>query len=511
MPADIDTGLLAVYLVVGMLALLLIAVAPRWLPALLVLVMPTDNLNLEGPVTFTLSRIVLLVFVITLPAQIAAAPRQARRMRLPLSLCVFLLAAIVLTLGSLASSASMSSEGFDLLRGPGFRPIVQVASLCLRASAFVVIRMWASDDASWARVCKATLFASTLVAAYGVYQFIGFYREWPVMAIHRAQTDLSGGYALFAIGSLKVFRVGSFVGEPKAAAQFLLPSIILITFARSTAVRRLRSWLTSVPILLLHLVAFILTFATSSFLGLFISLPVLSYLLWRFPGRLRLDRLLVAVFFLCVAVETAIALGGGRETASEIYRARITERVAAMDNPERAALAFLMDHPRRLVTGIGWGNATFVLRPYFDPRYYRPLTVSLNSGYFQILLEGGLLALLALLWFLGGSLLRAGRIAVREQDNEYRGMVTTTLAVCVVLAATNAYLGSEPQIWVFWGLLVSLCGAEARSSPVRVHGPKGLFNQALSREAGRQWASENFPRHGVQASLAGPVRDKKLA
>jgi len=483
MPADIDTGLLALYLVVGMLALLSIAVAPRWLPALLVLVMPTDNFDLEGPVTISLSKIVLLVFVITLPAQIAVAPRQARRMRVPLSLCVFLLAAIVLTLGSLASPASMSGEGFDLLRGPAFRPIVQVVSLCLRASAFVVIQMWASDDASWARVCKATLFISTLVAAYGAYQFIGFYRDWPVMAIHRWEPDASGGYSLFAIGSLRVFRVGSFVGEPKGAAQFLLPSIVLIMFARSTAVVRLRSWLTSVPILLLHVVAFILTFATSSFFGLFVSLPVLSYLLWRFPGRLRLDRLLVAVFFLCIAVGAAIALGVGREAASEIYRVRITERVGAMDSPERAALDFLIEHPRRLVTGIGWGNASFVLRPYFDPKYYRPLTVALNSGYFEILLEGGVLALLAFLWFLGGSLLRAGRIAVREPDNEYRGMVTTTLAVCVVLAVTHAFVGAEPQIWVFWGLLISLCGAEARSDHVRVHGPKGLFNQALSREA----------------------------
>ena len=485
MPADIDTGLLALYLVVGMLALLFIAVAPRWLPALLVLVMPTDNFDVEGPVTFTLSKIVLLVFVITLPAQIAAAPRQARRIRVPLSLCVFLLAVIILTLGSLASSASISSEGFDLLRGPAFRPIVQVVSLCLRASAFVAIQMWASDDASWARVCKATLFVSTLVAAYGVYQFIGFYRDWPVMAIHRWEPDASGGYASFAIGSLRVFRVGSFVGEPKGAAQFLLPSIVLIMFARSTAILRLRSWLTSVPILLLHVVAFILTFATSSFFGLLISLPVLSYLLWRFPGRVRLDRLLVAVFFLCVAVQVAIALGGGRETASEVYRARITERFQLSGTPERAALDFLMDHPRSLVTGIGWGNASFVLRPYFDPNYYRPLTVSLNSGYFQILLEGGLLALLAFLWFLGGSLLRAGRIAVREQDNEYRGMVTTTLAVCVVVAANHSFLGAEPQIWVFWGLLVSLCGTETQSGPVPVYGPKPLFNQALSREAAR--------------------------
>jgi hypothetical protein len=341
--------------------------------------------------------------------------------------------------------------------------------------------MWASDDGSWARVCKAVLFASTLVAAYGVYQFIGFYREWPVMAIHRSDPESSAGYALFAIGSLEIFRVGSFVGEPKTVAQFLLPSIVIIMFARSTATLRLRSWLTSVPILLLHVVAFILTFATSSFFALFISLPILSYLLWRFPGRLRLDRILIAVLFLCIAVEAAIALGGGRETAGEIYRARFTDRVGAIDSPERAALDFLEEHPRSLVTGIGWGNASFVLRPYFDPHYYRPLTVSLNSSYLQILLEGGLLALLSFLWFLGGSLLRAGRIAVREQDSEYRGMVTTTLGVCVVLAATNAFVGAESQIWVFWGLLIALCQTRAGRSAASIQVALSPFRGPLQR------------------------------
>jgi hypothetical protein len=483
MPAGVDTSLVAVYVGVGMLALLVVAVSPKWLPALLVLVMPTDNFDLEGPVTLTLSKVVLLVFLITLPAQLAAA-RQAKRVKVPLSLCLFFLAVIVSTVASLASSASMSGEGFDLLRSPGFRPVVQILSLCLRASAFLVIQMWASDEPSWARVCKATVFVSTLIAAYGVYQFIGYYRGWPIMAIHRWEPESSGGYALFSIGSLEIFRVGSFVGEPKGAAQFLLPSVVLIMFARSTAVVRLRSWLTSTPILGLHVVAFILTFATSSFFGVFISLPILSYLLWRFPGRVRLDRLLVAVLFLSVAVGIVLGLGGGRETASEIYRARITERVGAVDSPERAALSFLQEHSRGVLTGIGWGNASFVLRPYFDPKYYRPLTVSLNSGYLQILLEGGILSLFAFLWFLGGSLVRAGRVALREQDSEHRGMLTTTIAVCVVVAAMYAFVGTESQIWVFWGLLISLvCGRQVRSSSVPVYRASGLFTQPACGEA----------------------------
>ena len=462
MPTNISIGLIALYIAIGAVALLIMGLNPRWLPALLVLVMPTGNFDLEGPVTFTLSKIVLLVFVITLPAQIAAAARQARKIRVPLPLGIFLLVVIISTIGSIAWSGGVSGEGFDVLRDPVFRPLVQIVSLCLRASAFAAIQMWAADDASWARICKATLFASTMVAAYGVYQIIGYYNDWPVMTIHRAETGMSGGYAFFAIGSLTIFRVGSFVGEPKVAAGFLLPSIILIMFARSTVNVRLRSWLTSVPILVLHVVAFILTFATSSIFGLFLSLPILAYALWRIPGRLRLDKFLIAFLVICIGLGTAIALGGGRDIANDVFRARITERVQSMDDPEQAAVEFLTDHPRALLTGIGWGNASFYLRPYFDPHYYLPLTVSLNSGYLQVLLEGGLLALLPFLWFLGGSLLGAHRIAMRTQDNERRGMITTTMAVCVVLAVTNAFIANELQIWIFWGLLVSLCASQTR-------------------------------------------------
>ena len=481
MPIDISTGLIAIYVAIGAMALLIMGLNPKWLPALLVLMMPTGNFDMEGPVTFTLSKIVLLVFVITLPAQIAAAAPQARKIRVPLPLGIFLLVVIISTLGSLAWSGDVSREGFEVLRDPLFRPLVQIVSLSLRASAFAAIQMWASDDASWARICKATLFASTMVAAYGVYQIIGYYNDWPIMAIHRAQADLSGGYAFFAIGSLNIFRVGSFAGEPKVAAGFLLPSIILIIFARSTGIVRLRSWLTSVPILILHVVVFILTFATSSLLGLLVSLPILSYFLWRLPGRLRLDKLLAAVLFLCFAVGALIALGGGREFATQIFKARTTERVGGgLDSPEQATFDFLMDHPQALVTGIGWGNASFYLRPYFDPNYFLPLTVSLNSGYLQVLLEGGLPALLALLWFLGGTLLRGRRIAVKDQDNEHRGMLTINLAVCLVLAVTYAFAGAETQIWVFWGLLVSLSRPETRSIPAQFLIPEPRFNHALN-------------------------------
>jgi O-antigen ligase len=138
-----------------------------------------------------------------------------------------------------------------------------------------------------------------------------------------------------------------------------------------------------------------------------------------------------------------------------------------------------------LVTGIGWGNISFYLRPYYDPKFYVPLTVTMNSGYFQILLEGGLFGLLATLWFLGGPLLSAHRNATRGQNSERRGMLTTTLAVCVVIGITHAFFSADTQIWVFWGLLISLPGRETLKVPIRVNTTNRNFGHALNRETVR--------------------------
>jgi hypothetical protein len=286
------------------------------------------------------------------------------------------------------------------------------------------------------------------------------------MSIHRAQADLSDGYALFQVGSLQVFRVGSFAGEPKEAARYLLPSIVLIVFSRCTSITQLRSWLTSYAILTLHVIALVLTFATSSFFALFISAPFLFYLLSRYRGQVRLDRLVLVFALSGIVMWSAIAMAGGLRASSRIYSARVTERVGSIDGPELAAFEFLKEHPRYLLTGIGFGNSSFALRPYYDPRYYVPLTVSLDSGYLQILLEGGVPVLLIFLWFLGGWLKRGFRLAVTGSRDEYRGMLVTIMAVCLVLGAVHAFAGAESQIWVSWGVLVSLC----RAQPARVVG-----------------------------------------
>jgi hypothetical protein len=478
-------GLIAAYILLGLLSLTLVALNPRWVPVLLVLVLPTSNFDLHGPLSLSFSKLVLLIFLVTFPAQYAVIRLRRGGIQVPASVLLFVLVVTLSTLGAYVWMPRASDEGFGLLRSPSFRPIVQVLSLCLRVSALVAILGWAADQASRIRLCKAMLFASTLVAAYGIYQFFGYYYGWPIMSIHRAQADLSDGYALFQVGSLQVFRVGSFAGEPKEAARYLLPSIVLIVFSRCTSTVQLRSWLTSYGILALHVIAFILTFSTSSFFAFFISAPFLFYLLSRYRGRVRLDRLVLVFALSGIVVGSVIAMAGGLRTSSRIYSARITDRVDLIEGPEQAAFDFLKEHPRYLLTGIGLGNSSFALRPYYDPRYYVPLTVSLDSGYLQILLEGGAPALLLFLWFLGAWLKRGVRLVVTGSRDEYTGMLVTIMAVCLVLGAVHAFSGAESQLWIAWGVLVTLCRAQPARVVSMVPNLADPFQPSSSRQISR--------------------------
>lgn len=447
------------YSLVGLLALASVLVKPRWVPILLVLLMPLGNFDFDWHVGFSLSKIVLIVFLLSLPAQHAVTPDLGSRLRLPASLWVFLVCTLLPTVVSFGLGEVTSSQGFEALRGPQLRPIVQLLSLGIRIAGLLVVLGWVTDRGSAITVYKAILLVSTLIAAYGLYQFVGYYAGWPIMGITRPQAELSGGHALFSIGGISIFRLGSFVGEPKQAAKFLLPSILLIISAKTLSIVPLRSWLTSYPVLALHCLAFVLTFATSSFFGLALSIPGLTLLWMCYRGQLSLGRLTAAVVIATLGIAVLVRIGGGREAAKRVFEARFIDRVGEIGSPERATIEFLKDHPGYLATGIGLGNSSFYLRPHFDPAYYRPLTVGQNSSYLQVLSEAGMPALVSFLVFLGGWLIRGFRLTLHSEAGEYQALVAATTGICLTLAAINAFSSTESsgQIWVAWGLLIALC------------------------------------------------------
>jgi hypothetical protein len=458
----------SLYVITALAGLWICLVRPQIFIPFLVLLLPTGNFSYECGVTWTCWKLLLVVLVVTLPATYARNDDVRGRFRLPALLLPFLLAVTASTFVAYAhdqaSQIVSGVIGFDGLRGPAVRPVVQLLSLLLRIFVVVAVVAFVRTENAIHQVIKAVLIASTLVSIYGLYQVAGYYMGWPIMGIQRAQQDLSGGYGIFVVAGREVFRLGSFVGEPKEAAKFLLTSLSIIVGVKVLGIKRLPAWLTSYWNLTLHAVALILTFATSSFFGLAVAAPLVGIVWLGFIRRSRVQTFLAATVVLGLAVFILIRAVGTKE-AERIYDARVVERVGEIDSPEGAALRFIGDHPNTLATGIGLGNSSFYLRPYFTPDYYRPLTVSLNSSYLEILLEGGIAALLTLAIFLIGWLLRAMRLAKQLPRTEVAAILVLLVGVSLIVAANGAFSSTEGtgQIWLFWGLLITACNiAQAR-------------------------------------------------
>ncbi len=483
--------LIALYLSIGVPALVIAFLKPAWIPVLIVVVMPMYDFDFQLGVTWSLDKIVILLILFALPAHFAIRSRFTARLRIPATVALFLLIVALSTLASYLRLSGGSSGGFGALRGPLLRPEVEFVALLLRVAVLVVVAALAAGKVAAFRLLKAVLFISTIVAAYGVYQFIGYYAGLPILSIYRAQAGLNN-YGLFKIGSLTIFRVGSFVGEPKYAARVLFPSLLILVCSRVFPMPELKSWLTSIPVFVLHAVVFILTFATSSFFALALTIPVIAAILAVYPGRRKLSG--VASVALGIGLAAAVLVGyAGSKLSSEVVAARVTKRVGSIPPPEKAALEFLQRNPDYLLSGIGLGNASFYLRPYFDPTYHgRPLTIALHSSYLNFVLEGGIFTLVAFLAFLGAWWILGFRLLASNKGAEFNALLATTLLACAGLAVLNAFTPTESsgQIWLFWGLLIALCN-ECR---VWAEGKKPSLAQAQPAANSRSVPLEQLAR-----------------
>lgn len=453
---------IGLFAVTGLVGLWICLVSQRWLILFLALLLPTGNFSYELGVTWTCWKLLLVVLVLTLPAIYARNDELRGRFHIPGMLLPFLIAIVASTFVAYAHDQTpqivSGVVGFEGLRGPAIRPIVQLLSLMLRIFIVVTVVAFVRTEDAIRQVFKGVLIASTLVSIYGLYQVAGYYLGWPIMGIQRAQHDLSGGYGIFTIAGREMFRLSSFVGEPKEAAKFLLTSFGIIVGAKVLGLRRLPNWLTSYWNLTLHAVALILTFATSSFFGLIAAAPLVGILWLGFMRKTRVHSFLAAIVVLGLAFLMLIR-AVGRDDATRIYNARVVDRKGQLDSPEGAAVQFIQDHPNELATGIGLGNSSFYLRPYFTPDYYRPLTVSLNSSYLEILLEGGIAALISLAVFMIGWLVKGMRLAKSIPQTEIATLLVLTVGVCLIVAANGVFSSTEGtgQMWLFWGLLITAC------------------------------------------------------
>jgi hypothetical protein len=461
---SLETVLPALFVILGVCALRTAFFKPRCMPFLLAATLPCNNFLIDWHVQWSPGKVVLLAFALGLPFHFLNQPEVRPSLKLPEGLPKFLAVELLLTaIVYLLFQGSIADPGFDTTRSVAYRPLVQLVSQWIRVGALLAIIGWVRDRATLLRVYKVCLGVTSCAALYGLYQFIGYYAGWPITGIARAQASINGQYALIEIAGVELFRIGSFVGESKHLAQWLVPSILFIICTKVFPEMQTRWWLTSYPVLLLHILALVLTFATSSYLGVCLGLLPIAWLCRG--GKVNPFRVVTVVGIIAVAVLGLVSLAGG-ELSKEILLQRTVSRID-QDEPslvvEIAAVQFLEDHPGYLVSGVGLGNASFHLADYVPDsvgqQFEKPVPLGISSMYLLFLLEGGIPVLLLFVFFLTKSLLKAREVALSAETRADASLVLTSAVICCMVAMLGGFYGTEEDgmIWLYLGLLVAAC------------------------------------------------------
>ena len=452
-----------IFIILGCATLITALLKPSLLPYLIMVSFPCGNFLIDWYVQWSAGKVVLLVVFVMLPF-IALNNRKLRTyLRMPSFLLAFIIVQLISTvIATVLFQDTAVDFGMDFSRSATVRPIVQLLSQWIRIAALVAVIGWVRDRHSLVRMYKTGLFVSTWASIYGVYQFIGYYAGWPIMGIARAQEELSGQMPVFQVAGFEMFRVGSFVGEPKFLAQWLVPSALFIIAVKVFPKMLGRSWLTSYPVLALHILVFLLTFATSAYFGVLVGAVPLLWMWWT--GRSRavsgLHALMVA------AVVGAILVGMtfyfGENVAMELLRGRTVDRINSESVSvvvDLATIDYIKEHPLSLVTGIGSGNATFQLSGY-SPEVDWLLAagpISISSTYLRYLLEGGIPVLFVLVFFLGKWVLRSRELALSTESPFDMRLLLTGAGICWMIFSMGIFYNSETggPLWPYWGLLIA--------------------------------------------------------
>lgn len=281
----------------------------------------------------------------------------------------------------------------------------------------------------------------------------------------------------------KTTRVYSFLGNPNLLAAYLIPAVVLSIMA----IFKWPTWMTRALAGVMTVVngaCLVLTFSRGGWIGLVVSLLVLTLLLtywwsiylpdfWRTWALPIVLGTAIAVIVLATVVveplrERTFSIFAGRGDSSNNYRINVWS----------AAIDMIKDRP---LLGIGPGNTAF---NKIYPLYQRPRFSALSaySIILEVAVETGIIGLTCFLWLLlvifhqGITQLQRLRQALNDQGYWLIGAI----------AATSGLLGHglfdtvlyRPDVNTLWWLMIALI-ASFYTAP------------------GRLWRSESGPSRSV--------------
>jgi O-antigen ligase len=331
---------------------------------------------------------------------------------------------------------------------PLFKSFKQILQLAFMIGLFVWIGSIVNSEHRFRLVTKYLYLSTAVVCLYGIYQFFGVLRGWPLSAgfdnpAYSVRDASAPGFMLAGSsgGFYDIPRVYSTAPEPGFFANFLL-----LPFSISLASVLTRKGIKRGSILLEYLVfgvtsaVLILTFSRAGYVAAIVSLLVILFLSrgWRESRKYLVSALAVGavVFVIGFLVASVLNESSDGDKRIESYVFEMFERTTdpledstfGRLNADAAAVGMFWDHP---VLGVGIGNFGF-LYDHYAPTPEVDSWPSAQSLYLGLLAETGILGLITFVSFLVWAV-RKGRQAInRFAGNSFMRVVTVGLMASLI-------------------------------------------------------------------------------
>lgn len=353
--------------------------------------------------------------------------------------------------------------GDSPLRGPIMRAIIQIPFYLFNFSPVVLAAMLlrsAADVMQALRIYMAALVVLGLIGWLQVMLWYGAgYNPIPVGILNVA---LGGSEAYiregqFSFGSLAIYRMNSFAGEPRNLATALVLGMLVLQ-ALLLGVRR-PDW-RLMGLWGFFFVTTLATFSTSGAMvwaaGTVALLP--AFWIGRIPIRRKAATLIAAMAYGLLPLVLGVAVAEARGIpVLDLVAERTFDRIennGAVEDFDLAITRYLSAHREAIITGTGLGNAHLYAIPYLEPEhavYAEGNVFQAKTGVVRIVSELGLIGLalfglwyLALVWQMRPMVMAADDMAVA---------VPIALLVLVVYLATIQIAG---ELWLMAGAMAAL-------------------------------------------------------
>ena len=384
---------------------------------------------------------------------------------------VFMLYAVIWSLLQLGFIPQLK-VGDSVLRSPSVRALLQIG-VFLFAIVPVVLTPLAIDRADdILRMGRLFIASMVVLALIGWVQLAIWYvtgnNPIPIEAFGAAfgglnADDRSGA---FGVDALYIYRMNSLAGEPRELAIGLVVALLLIqahalTAVRVPALRLATLW----AFLFLSLLA---TFSTSGFVIFVIASLATLPGCWLFRVAVRRSGRVMALAASAVIAPFALAITVIQSSGFDIIAvlaSRTIERLTsdgAVEDFDRAIIAFFEVHPDSIIGGLGLGNVHLYAGAYLDPLFalYAEGNVFIGKTfYLRYISEIGIIGFaLLIMWF--AMLMIRTRIAVGQRP-DLAGVVPVAGTVLVAAMSTSLL---TPAVYAVAGAMAAACVIAWRSA-----------------------------------------------